>query len=906
MNLRFWSRRRKDAELDEELESHLRMAAQDRKDRGETQESAETSARREMGNTGLIKEVTREMWSWTSLERLWQDLRFGGRVLRKNPGTTFVSVLTLTLGISASTAIFSVIYGVLLRPLPYDKPDQIVRVWEVNSKGVPGQMADPNFDDLRAQNHSLQRMAQFHSGVESVSGGGQPSRQRVASVSRDFFSVIGVHPVRGREFAAEEQHLGAAPAALVSYSYWQQYLNGTSDLSAARLVIENKATSVIGVLPPGFRFPDNTDVWMAREIDIWLPSRNAHNWNALGRLREGVTVDQAQSDLAAIGRRLKQQYGEDIDMQDAAVVPLRAALTSDLRPALFTLLGAVACLLLVACANVMNLLLAQASAREGELAVRAALGASRGRLVRQFLAETLLLALSGGFLGVIAAYYGVQGLVRIAPPDTPRLEGVAVNLPVLLFTLGLSIFVATALGVFTALRATSGGMQATLAEGGRRQSNARGSQRLGRMIVAGQLAMTMLLLVGAGLLGRSLLRVLSVDPGFRTEQVVTMDMALPAAPGPARAQRVQFLDTLLERLRATPGVSEVGATNFLPLGNGNSANGGFVELNFQQLSPKTKELIERSAHTQVEQLDPQTLKELIAFLEGLFHDPEHLGSADYAVASEGYFRVLGIPLLRGRLFDAHDTGDAPHVALISESVARTKWPGQDPLGHTIEFGNMDGDLRLLTVVGVVGDVREENLESPPSPIIYVNYRQRPQHASEFSVVMRTSADPAMTLAGARRILGELDPSVPPRLNTFTEVFATSLNTRRFNLVMVGIFAGSALVLAMAGIYGVLAYSVARRTREIGVRIALGASSNNVLGLVLGQAMITALAGVAAGVVGSFILTGLMRSLLFEISPYDPWTLAGVSALLLLVAAVASYLPARRATRVDPTIALRYE
>ncbi|HKD45937.1 MAG TPA: FtsX-like permease family protein, partial [Candidatus Angelobacter sp.] len=500
----------------------------------------------------------------------------------------------------------------------------------------------------------------------------------------------------------------------------------------------------------------------------------------------------------------------------------------------------------------------------------------------------------------------VQALLVIAPPDTPRIAEVAVDLPVLFFALGLSILVATALGVFTALRATAGDVQASLAEGGRSQSIARGSQRLGRWIIAGQLGTTLLLLVGAGLEGRSLLRVLSVDPGFQTEQVVTMDLALPPAVGPAKPKRVELLTTLFRRLRAIPGVSEAGGTNYLPLGNARVGNGTFIELNPQQLSQKAKDLIERSAHTPVEQLDPASLKELTVFLEDLFHDKPHAGDADYAAVSDGYFRTLGIPLVRGRFFDDGDAPDAPHVALISESVVRQKWPGQDPIGHTIEFGNMDGDLRLLTVVGVVGDVHEQSLEAPPRPIIYVNYRQRPQHGDDFSVVMRTSADPALTLSTARKILNQLDPTIPPRLNTFTEVFAASLNTRRFNLILVGVFSIAALLLAVAGIYAVLAYSVARRTREIGVRIALGAGSGSVLRLVLGQAMMTAVAGVALGTLASFLLVRLMRSLLFEISPYDPLTFVGVVCLLFAVAALASYLPARRATRVDPTIALRYE
>jgi ABC-type antimicrobial peptide transport system permease subunit len=905
MNFRFF-RGKQDEDLDEEIQSHLRMAAEDRMDRGETPEQAELSARRELGNQGLIKEATRNMWGWTWLERLLQDLRFSWRMLGKNPGSTFVSVFTLALGVGASTAIFSVVYGVLLRPLPFDKPEQIVRVWEVNDQGRRMAVADPNFDDLRAQNHTFQSLVRYESGLESVSGGSEPRRITVASVSQDFFSVMAVHAVRGREFIADEQHPGAMPAALVSYSFWQQYLNGANDLSALKLVVENKATSVIGVLPPGFHFPDNADLWVASETNGETPSRTAHNVNVLGRLREGMLVEQGQSDLDAIARRLKREYGQDIDMQSAAVVPLKAALTGEVRPALLVLLGAVGFLLLVACANVMNLLLAQASAREGELAVRSALGASRWRLVRQFLAESLLLSLLGGALGVIAAYWGLRALLRIVPPNTPRVADIAINLPVLFFALGLSILLAAALGIFTALRATSGDVQATLAERGRAQSNARSTQSLGRAIVAGQLAMTLLLLAGAGLEARSLLRVLSVDPGFRTEQVVTMDIVLPAARGPARAPRVEFLTTLLERMRSLPGVTQAGLTNSLPIAGGSASNGTFVELSYGQLSPRTKELIERAAHTDVEQLDPKTMQELIRFLEDLFHDRQPSGYAFYAMVSDDYFQTLGIPLRRGRFFDGGDSADAPHAAIISESVARQKWPGLNPLGRTIEFGNIDGDLRLLTVVGVVGDVKEESLESPPEPIIYVNYRQRPQSAQPVSIVMRTAADPAATLAAARKVLAQLDPTVPPRLETFTEVFAASVDGRRFNLILLGVFAATALVLAAAGIYGVMAYSVTRRTREIGVRIALGASSSTVLRLVFGQSMRTALVGIGVGTIASFLFARLMRSFLFEISPYDPLTFVLVAFLLLAVAGLASFLPARRATRVDPNLALRHE
>jgi putative ABC transport system permease protein len=588
------------------------------------------------------------------------------------------------------------------------------------------------------------------------------------------------------------------------------------------------------------------------------------------------------------------------------MLPLRDALTSTVRPSLLILLGAVGFLLLVACANVMNLLLAQASARETELAIRSALGASRGRMVRQFMAETLLLSLTGGVIGVLAAYWGVHWLLKLAPPDTPGLAGVSVNLPVLFFALGLCLVVAIGLGTFTALRSNSNDIRTTLAEGGRGSAGSFSTQLIGRGIVVMQLAITMTLLIGAGLLGRSLIRVLSIDPGFGTEHVVTIDLALPTAFKPdQKIRRAQFLNDLFSRLRALPGVQEVGGTNALPLLSGTTSDGGFALVNPQQLSPKTLDLMNRSAQGNV--WDDNTLaKDLNNFLVPLFRDPKQSGYADYASVSEGYFRALGIPLLRGRLFSDRDTMDAPHVALISDSLARQKWPNEDPTGHAIEFGNMDGDLRLLTIIGVVGDVRERSLEKPPRPTIYVNYRQRPQATYNFSAVVRTAGDPATVIASARKIVRELDPDVPPSTSSFTTIFAASTSGRRFNLVLFGIFAGTALLLAIAGIYGVLAYSVARRTREMGVRMALGASAANVMRLVLGQAAITTGIGVVLGLVGSFILMRSLQSMLYEVGVADPLTFAVVALLLLVVALLAAYLPARRATKVDPNVALRYE
>jgi putative ABC transport system permease protein len=822
------------------------------------------------------------------MEMLLQDVRYGLRILAKSPAFTAIAVITLALGIGMTTAIFSVVYGVLLHPLDYERPEQIVQLREVNVHGRQMQFADPNFEDVRSEGRTLQGAAEYANVVLSVSGGTEPTRTMVAMVSRDFFPVLRVRPMLGRGFSAEDQRFGAVPVALLGYGYWKQFLGGTTDLSSKKLRIDDRVFSIIGVLPPRFSFPPAAEIWVPREIYVRYPSRTAHNWQVIGRLRDGVSIAETRAELQMVASRLKQQYGEDTWMVVVAIAPLLNAMTGDVRPALWILLGAVGFLLLIACANVANLLLAQSAARQHEIAVRFALGATRSRVVRQLVAEALLLSMAGGVLGLVVAFWGLQTLLAISPNVLPRTAEVSLSLPVLVFSLVLCVMVALALGLFSGLRSSSG-LQNALAAGGRSQAGSLVSQRMGRAIVAGQLAITLTLLAGASLLGRSLLRVLSIDPGFRTEHVITMELSLRGEvvffgveQNNNKMRRVQFLDEMVARLHGIPGVEQVGGTSNLPL-TGHHPDGTYI-----MMSPG------------------EALPSKMQVLEQMFHDRSRTGWAEYAAVNDGYFRVLAIPLLRGRLFDERDIMNAPHVALISESLAREKWPHEDPLGRQLEFGNMDGDLRLLTVVGVVGDVRADNLEHAAIPTIYVDFRQRPQATSSLKLVMRGRGDASALIAAARQIVRELDPDIPPKFATLDQVVSGSVQGRRFNLTLISVFAGTALLLALAGMYGVMAYSVTRRTNEIGVRMALGASRTKILRLVLEQGLMTAAIGIAVGIVASVAVTRTITSLLFGLSPMDPVTFVGVGLLLAAVALLASYIPARRAAKVDPMVALRYE
>ncbi len=803
------------------------------------------------------------------MKTLWQDLRYGIRMLVKTPGFTIVAVITLALGIGANTAIFSIVDAVLLRPLPYPDATRVVELKEVSAKGARMRVTEPNYADVRARNHSLEAIAEYSGGSAStmmttIIGGSEPVRAPVYAVSGEFFRVLGVAPIVGRAFLPEELKSGA-PVAIVSYGFWQRQLGGKTDLAGTTLRIDNQNLSVVGVLPPNLGFPKAADVWVPREMFPPDVSRTAHNWGVIARLRPDVTLDTARADLSAIGQELKQENGAGTDASDFALIPLQEYLVGNTRPALLVILAAVGFLLLVAGTNVANLLLAQMTARQKEFAVRAALGAGRLRLARQFLTENLLLALIGGAFGVLLSFWGVDLILKLNQGSLPRADEISVNARALVFTLALSALMAIALGVVSVLHGAGRDLQAGLKEAARGQTAHGAGKRLRGLLVVAQVALTLILLVGAGLLGKSFIELLRVDPGFRPESAVEMNLSLPASDDKDQQKRnALFYQQLLERLGQLPGVVAVGGINGLPMTD-TGADGTFL----------------------------------------IDNDPAHTGHAEYRLASSGYFAAMGIPALRGRVFDASDEPDAPPAAVISQSLAQKYFPGADPIGKRIQFGNMDGDGRLLEIVGVVGNVREVGLDRAPALTVYANAFQRPQ-SNSLAMVVRAQGDPATLIPAMRQAVQSLNPEMPTTFHTLMEVYSASLDARRFSLVIFGVFASVALILAMLGLYGIISYAVAQRTHEIGIRIALGAQESDVLKLVVGQGMVLTLIGVAVGLIGAFAVTRLMASLLYGVSAADPLTFAVISLLLTIVAFVACLIPARRATKVDPMIALRHE
>ncbi|HSR53250.1 MAG TPA: ABC transporter permease [Acidobacteriota bacterium] len=816
---------------------------------------------------------------------LVQDLKVAYRQLVKNGLTTVASLATLALGIGASTAIFSVVEGVLLRPLPYPQPDQIVRVWRVNDSGRHGPSSDPNYKDWTQWSSRFQAWAQYRASTTSVSGGKEPVRTRVATVEADFFPIMGVEAALGRTFAGESLSTGSAPVAVVSQGFWRRMLEGNRDLSSLKLNISNTAYSIIGVMPPEFNFPQGSEIWIPRELLPVNNSRTSHNWYVIARLKEDSNLRQAQAEMEAIGRRQVEMYGDDTWLVDIDVVPLQEELVGDYRTRLWVLLGAVGILLLVGCFNIVNILLAQSSGRRRELAVRSALGAGRWKLARQFVTETLLLSIAGAALGVIAAHWGLQFLLSLEPGDLPRLEEIQLNLPVLAFASGLALLIGLLLGLLPVFQFRGANLASALQQGSRTYSGGPGRARARGALVVIQVAVTLVLLVGAGLLLRSFQQLISVEPGFDAEGGLVLYLSRAFPGDEAESRRLAQVNTeLMERLGQIPGVEGVGGITGLPLSNfGNFADGLFLIDNegITAREPYSRELVRR------------------------FEEAGNTGYGEFRVASDGYFQAMGIPLVRGRLFQPSDGPDAPHVAVISQSLAQSL-PGSEPLGQRIQFGNMDGTMKLLTVVGIVGDVRDRSLEMEPRPTIYLNQRQRPRRTANFTILLDGDFDPSSVTAQARAIIQDIDPNLPVQFERLEAIFSSSLSGRRFSLILLGIFAASALLLAAVGIFGMMAFTVNERLKEIGIRMALGADPRRVHLRFIRQAALLTAIGIALGALAALGLARSVESMLHQVSARDPLTFAAAAPLILVVALAACYIPARRAVRVDPLQTLREE
>ncbi len=801
------------------------------------------------------------------------------RRLAARPAFTITAVLTLALGIGASTAIYSVAYAVLLRPLPYDQPHQLVTLAQVGASGQRMQFSLPNYDDLREASGRYRVMARYSAWPAAVVGGTEPVRAFAANVSADFFDLLGVRPARGRAFSPAEVTRGGPPAVLISHTFWRESLAGHTEPLGQTLRIADTPHTIVGVLPEGFAFPAGTSLWTAADREAPGDSRTAHNWRVIARLRDGATTAAAQQEATAIARRLEATHGDDTWMKDASVRPLRDALVGDVRPIVAVLVAAVGCLLLVACVTVVNLLIAQGVLRSHEFAVRRALGATGSRLVRQIMGENLILTTLGGVLGLWLAQTAIRGLLAIEPGRLPLGDTIAVDAGAAAFTLALTCGLAVLLALVTSGRVTRQTPLTALAGGGRAGIGGRGVERMRRSLVVAQIAFTLVLLGGAGLLGERLAFLLRADPGFPTSGLLVASATFPRAPLDEGLRRSQEITDIVTRLRAIGPVDAAGGINAFPL-TGTGANGMFLEMR---------------PGDRVESLDD--------FL-ALAKLPDRAGYAEYRVATPGYFEAMGIELRAGRLFTWSDTAAARHVAIVSESLARQRWPDADPIGREIQFGNMDGDPRPMTVVGVVGDVRDRRIDGEPTAIFYGHAAQRTQAFSSFTFVVRGPADPLSVAADARTAVHAVAPEVPVATRAVDQVLAATYGNQRFSLLIVVLFAASALVLAVSGLYGVAAYATSSRTREIGVRMALGANTGRIMRMMLREGLVLAAAGTAVGVVAALVAARTFASALTDLGQMSVTTLVLAAGVMALAALAACLVPARRAARVEPALAIR--
>jgi putative ABC transport system permease protein len=820
------------------------------------------------------------------MESFVQDLRFAFRTILKRPVPALVAVVTLALGIGANTAIFSVVDAVLLSPLPFRDPDRLAVVWASNPElaakvGFPDKLpASPGaFYDWKRESKSFEKMAMVGATRVALSGNGEPELLGAVEVSGEFFQVLGTSPLLGRTLLPEDDETGKKTAVVLSHGLWKRRFGGAPDVVGRKILLDGEPITVVGVMPARFAFPRGAEMpsgyGFTKEPEVWVPlalppearqNRGNHSQLTIARLRPGVGLGAAAEEMRALSKRIQEAHPEDQGW-GARPEPLATQLVGDVRPALLLLLGAVGLVLLIACANVANLFLAQAVTRQKEFAVRTAMGAGRGQLARQLLTESVLLAFLGGALGLLTAFWGLRAFASWIPASVPVPTDLSLDGRVLAFTLAAVFLAGLLAGLVPALQTTRTDLSETLREGNRGGSSAAPSRRTRSVLVIAEVAVAVLLVIGAGLLIRSFVRLTGVDPGFRAENVLTLEVILPGSKYDS-AQRTPFFASVLERLRALPGVQAVGAVNNLPMSG-------------------------------EENIDAITI-------EGRPRpEPNEIALADTRSAMPGYFEAMGIALLRGRFLEERDAAEGQPVAVVDETMAKTYWPDEDPIGKRFHRGFYDDEAEWVTVVGVVRNVRHSGLHSDPRPQMYRPESQAPQ--GQMVLVVRTARDPAGLMDEARAAVYAVDRDQPvSRVRTMAHVVGESVAGRRFNTILLGVFAALALVLAAVGIYGITAYSVSQRTREMGLRLALGAQRVQVLRLVVQEAGLLALSGIALGLGLGLLATRVMSSLLFGVKATDPGTYLAVSVALALVAMAAAYLPGRRATAIDPMTALRME
>ena len=863
------TRQRVDRELNDEVGSYVELLTEKNMKHGMNERDARRAAMLETGGVEQLKEEVRSGRIGFALETFFQDLRYGLRSLRKKPGFTLTAVIAIALGIGANTAIFSLINGVLLRSLAYADPDRIVMVWErsVNATNPRNVVSPANFLDWQKQSRSFEHIAPVWNRPVNLTGGnGEPEEIKAELVGQGFFAVLGVQPITGRVFLPEENQAGNDLVVILSYELWQNRFGGDPRVVGQLATINGRQRTIVGVMPAGFHFLDNqVKVWMPLGLDAATNYRETSGrfLSVVARLKPGVTVQQAQGEMTGIARQLEQTYVKFNAGWGVNIVPIHEQVVGEIRPILIVLLAAVAFVLLIACANVANLLLSRAATRQKELALRAALGAGRKRLVRQMLTESVLLAIIGGGLGALLAYWGIHLLISFGPDNIPRLSEINIDLRVLGFTFAISLVTGVLFGLIPALQASRPDLNDTLKEGARGST---GHSRMFRnLLVVAEVSLALVLLISAGLMIRSFLWLQSVETGFNARNVLTIRVQLPGKKYPEPHQIVEFFKQAQERIAALPGVQAVGAISYLPL-TGPAARDGFKIVGQPEPAPG--------------------------------QEPP----CEVRVITPSYFRAMGIPLLKGRLLDERD-GKEPRVLLINEALARKNFPNEDPIGKRIAVSWADGAID--EIVGVVGDIKEGALDKEPEPAIYWPHPREPYSGMAF--VVRTSGDALRFSNAVQKQIRALDPEQPVAdVRTMEQVISKSIARPRFNTLLLGIFSGVALVLASVGLYGVMSYSAAQRTQEIGIRMALGAKPGDILRLVVGHGMKLTAAGIVIGVIASFALTRVMSSLLFGVTATDLPTFLGVSTLLTGVALLANYIPARRATRVNPVVALRYE